>query len=631
MNTDRTPKEKMSDNPQAAAGKKSRIDKFGSRCRHKQAKPSKLPLKKRLSQFMIFFWFLPIEILFLISFFTYRVSYIERTERMIRESVASSAILTSNRIDEAIRTMQKPSYERVWETSWRQNNIGIISRETFYVLIKNTLKKDFYSDDRFDSCAFYLKDTGNNAPLFFTSHDGQTMNEYLEKVQPEVEKIMEKDSNYVEVHIIDGQVYLIRNLYAILNYQKYGTLVVALDSAKLTDGFPMQIPANVLITVNGTEEIFKLGEPDKNPYAKELYGRMFECFAPDAAGKVITLKGSKYRGYMYEKKMDDYSLGLYYVVHDRMMNTNLNHNNWVVLLVSGTLLIITAYGIWFLKRNIEEPLDWMVEASRKIEKGKIGTTVQVEPMPNEEFSYLATSFNEMSEQVKYLFDTVYTEQIARKDAQIAALQAQINPHFLNNTLEMMNWQARMNNDIETCKMIESLSIVLDHSINRDNQKTIYLSEELRCADAYLYIMSMRFGQRLKVEREIDEELLRKKIPQLILQPLLENAIIHGIETVRQGRIWLKVHHNEKYMYVDVINTGKEITEEKAALIQKILNGTYQPKPEERGKHTSIGIRNVNRRIQLVYGEQYGLEISAMEDGRTLSRVTMPYEKDSVTV
>ena len=97
----------------------------------------------------------------------------------------------------------------------------------------------------------------------------------------------------------------------------------------------------------------------------------------------------------------------------------------------------------------------------------------------------------------------YSVKVQNKQAKIAALQSQINPHFLNNTLEMMNWQARMNNDIEVCKMIESLGTVLDSSMNRRNDRLVRLADELRCGDAFLYIMSMRFGQRLKVERNID--------------------------------------------------------------------------------------------------------------------------------
>lgn len=304
----------------------------------------------------------------------------------------------------------------------------------------------------------------------------------------------------------------------------------------------------------------------------------------------------------------------------------LREKYWIAAAVTVGLMLVTLYAFRFLKKHIENPIQAMVEGSREVESGKIGTTIEVEPMPNAEFEFLAESFNNMSEKVKQLFDTVYTEQLARKDAQIAALQAQINPHFLNNTLEMMNWQARMNQDLEVSKMIEALGVVLDSSMNRSNEKTTALSEELRCADSYLYIMSMRFGQRLKVERTIDASLLQYRVPRLILQPLLENAIIHGIEKVRQGTISLEIRREEDKLYLDILNTGHGLNREEAERIERILYGTYEPKSGETNKHTSIGIRNVNRRIKLVYGEEYGLFISSLEDGRILSRIIIPYEE-----
>lgn len=249
-------------------------------------------------------------------------------------------------------------------------------------------------------------------------------------------------------------------------------------------------------------------------------------------------------------------------------------------------------------------------------------------MPNMEFDSLVSSFNAMSLQVKHLFDTVYMEKMATKDAQIAALQAQINPHFLNNTLEMMNWQARMNNDIEVCKMIESLGTVLDSSMNRRNDRLVRLADELRCGDAFLYIMSMRFGQRLKVERNIDESLQQIYVPQLILQPLLENAIKHGIEKVSSGTIWLEIYRDGANVNIDVINTGKPLTETELVRIQKIIAGTCRLDKSEPGVHTSIGIYNVNKRISLIFGAEYGLKVMQTEDGRIVSRIVIPLESES---
>ncbi|HCA69648.1 MAG TPA: two-component sensor histidine kinase, partial [Lachnospiraceae bacterium] len=194
------------------------------------------------------------------------------------------------------------------------------------------------------------------------------------------------------------------------------------------------------------------------------------------------------------------------------------------------------YMLYFVSHHITKPMSRMIQAAQDIEKGDIGMQIEGEPMPNKEFAVLMESFNHMSSEIKYLFHTAYNEKIARKDAKILALQSQINPHFLNNTLEMMNWQARMAGDVTVSKMIEALGTLLNSSMSRSNKKMIPLSEELRSVDAYCYIISMRFGKRLKIEKEIDENLLQTMVPRLILQPLIENAVVHGVETVKSGII-----------------------------------------------------------------------------------------------
>lgn len=254
--------------------------------------------------------------------------------------------------------------------------------------------------------------------------------------------------------------------------------------------------------------------------------------------------------------------------------------------------------------------------------------MQVGSDDRDEIGMLYRGFGSMMKRIRTLINEVYLGKITQKEAELKALQAQINPHFLNNTLEMMNWQARMNNDIEVCKMIESLGTVLDSSMNRRNDRLVRLADELRCGDAFLYIMSMRFGQRLKVERNIDESLQQIYVPQLILQPLLENAIKHGIEKVSSGTIWLEIYRDGANVNIDVINTGKPLTETELVRIQKIIAGTCRLDKSEPGVHTSIGIYNVNKRISLIFGAEYGLKVMQTEDGRIVSRIVIPLESES---
>ena len=135
---------------------------------------------------------------------------------------------------------------------------------------------------------------------------------------------------------------------------------------------------------------------------------------------------------------------------------------------------------------------------------------------------------------------------------------------------------------------------------------------------------MRFGKRLVVERKIDNDLLEAMVPQLILQPILENAVVHGIETVSTGIIELNIYHDDKVIFLEVINTGKLMTEQDIDRVKRILSGEPDAIKPIPGKHASLGIRNVNERIKLIYGEEYGLTIEPIEEGKIKSLIRIPY-------
>ena len=159
-----------------------------------------------------------------------------------------------------------------------------------------------------------------------------------------------------------------------------------------------------------------------------------------------------------------------------------------------------------------------------------------EEAANREFQYLKEAFNQMSGRLKYQFDHIYEEELALKDARIMALQSHINPHFMNNTLEIINWEARLAGNDKVSEMISSLGTLLDAALDRKKQPEVPLKEELTYVKAYLFIMKERFGKRLEVTLKIPEELYQKKVPRLILQPVIENAIAHGVQVQGTGKV-----------------------------------------------------------------------------------------------
>lgn len=574
-------------------------------------------------------WLIPIAVFSFFIFYTYQNAYIEKSDNLIKNAVNVSGVLVMNEIDEAVTKMQKPTYEGEWESLFDKYAKGKVTRADYLTSIKASLISKFYMDDQIARYAFYM--TGDESACCYSGKNGYSYEDYMTYVQPVVDEVMQKDSDYVEVYIIDNQIYLMRNLYTVKDYKKYGTLVVGINRSSLFQKIPLEESQNIRISVNGEAEYLTKGKhADEADEKKEnVYDQLVQVNRGLTMGQRVTgITDRNYAGYAFYAATDNYELSIYYLMDEKELYSGIAHLNVIVVITLAAMACLMLLTYFYLSRQIEHPLKRLMDASKEIKDGKFGSVIDGEQMPNMEFDSLVSSFNAMSLQVKHLFDTVYMEKMATKDAQIAALQAQINPHFLNNTLEMMNWQARMNNDIEVCKMIESLGTVLDSSMNRRNDRLVRLADELRCGDAFLYIMSMRFGQRLKVERNIDESLQQIYVPQLILQPLLENAIKHGIEKVSSGTIWLEIYRDGANVNIDVINTGKPLTETELVRIQKIIAGTCRLDKSEPGVHTSIGIYNVNKRISLIFGAEYGLKVMQTEDGRIVSRIVIPLESES---
>lgn len=586
----------------------------------------KRSLKKSLVYFIIICWFIPIILFSYFILVSYKDLYMERTSRIISSGVKGSTTLVTAKVNDMIRTAQQPSYERAWEYAWTAYDRGEISRTDLFAQMNYSLRFMYLTDDRFDEYAFYL--TEEAEPLCYRSKIRSAWEQDTAECNAVSADIRKEDTSYIQIKEHNNKLYLIRNLYRVTDYTKFGTLVLAINTDILFEGFPMDTMEDVAIAFNDEDYIFY--SQDKRAglsgEQEEIYESMKQEMKELPTGEVHRKSGRNYEGYSFSSDQDKYKAGIYYVPSHENIYEGMTFLYDMIGILACIFVPIVLFIVYFLTRQIEEPLEKLIQVSQKIREGEWGATIEEDNMPNKEFKEVVYYFNSMSERIKYLIDTVYTEKIARRDAQLLALQAQINPHFLNNTLEMMNWQARMNKDITVSKMIEALGTVMDYTINRDNVKEGALSEEIRCVESYLYIMSMRFGQRLKVEQEIDEKLLQIKVPQLILQPLIENAILHGVEKSKTGTIWLKVHHDNNNVYLDVLNTGGKVDEKALERIQDIISGKDKLLEKGPGRHTSIGIWNVNKRIQLMFGTDYGLSITLQEDDKVCSRITLPYRE-----
>ena len=238
------------------------------------------------------------------------------------------------------------------------------------------------------------------------------------------------------------------------------------------------------------------------------------------------------------------------------------------------------------------------------------------------------SFSEQLEQMLHESSATKRREVstalADTQAEIDALQSQINPHFLYNTLDAIRGQALIDDSPVIADMTEALSILFRYSISRTGN-LVTLREEFRCIEKYLMIQQFRFSGKFQYVRDVDPNLLSCLIPRLTLQPIVENAIYHGLETCPEGGIiTLSLEQSGGYLVIRVSDNGIGMTESQLlAINEKLRVSTLVSVPLSSKKGSSIALGNVNRRIRLTFGDEYGLSVSSAPNIGTDEEVLLP--------
>ena len=260
----------------------------------------------------------------------------------------------------------------------------------------------------------------------------------------------------------------------------------------------------------------------------------------------------------------------------------------------------------------------LVFRMQALERGEFRTWPQ--PRSRDEIGYLEESFNRMTNRLEKHIQTAYVYQLKSKTAELKALQAQINPHFLFNTLESIRINALMNKDEQTARMIHLLG-----NLFRWNIKTrgmfVELRQEIEYADAFIELELMRYADAFEVKIEAPQKLLHLGVPKFILQPLVENAIKHGqMGVVKGGLITIEARvEEEARLVIAVADNGRGMDEE---TLRRIGTRLDAPGMETEDSY-SIGLSNVHQRLRILFGEPYGMAVESEPGVRTVVKVTMP--------
>ena len=303
------------------------------------------------------------------------------------------------------------------------------------------------------------------------------------------------------------------------------------------------------------------------------------------------------------------------LIPNTYFNSLSNDIGILVIKVGIICLIISILFFAIIYRSITVPLNQLVSSMRGVKKGNLKVK-KVSEAAKDEVGEVTSSYNEMINELKLHIENIKEKEKQKALVEIRALQAQINPHFIANTLNSVAWMAKMQKAENIENVVISLNKLLNASMGRGND-IISIGEELENLKSYINIQNIKYLKNIDVNFDIDKDIMDCKLLRFIMQPIVENAIIHGLAPKQgQGYISIKGYKDGEVIVLMVTDTGVGMNDEE---IKALLN----EKQKSKDSFSSIGLKNVNERIKLSYGENYGLRIESQKHMFTTVEIKLP--------
>ena len=498
----------------------------------------------------------------------------------------------SESMDSLITLSREATYDGELLSVWTERDRGTMSDAEFVRLSRNYLERR-YGREPLCRCAVYVPD-GASGLMLYDRNGAEAAAAYRALAEEEILLLRGEMDSRCLLRPVQGHLYLVRNLLD-TRMQPFGLLVLEIDRERLQA--PLEKTAEQW---HGTQKLVIGAETA----ALEITGEKLT----DGGGETLVLtETSDNRDWTMTWQLT--------IPRDEVFGRVRQFRRLLIglyLLLIPFLILIAAY----IHRRFTRPVSRLMDASRRIEQGEFGVTV---PMKGEdELGALGRTFSRMSTHLKELVDRNYKEEIALRDAQIQALQSRINPHFINNALEDINWQARIDGSENVSRMVSALSVLLNASMASREKRLVTLGEEMKVAEAYICFVRERFGDRLSLRMETEEKLMDCRVPLLTLQPVLENAVEHGIAPAGGGEISVTVRETGGALQMEVANTGRPIRPEDRQRIDAALNG------EMAGNH--VGLSNIAGRLRLIYRGEALME-AVTEGEKTIIRLRIPINRE----
>ncbi|MBE6822101.1 MAG: hypothetical protein E7518_03205 [Ruminococcaceae bacterium] len=305
--------------------------------------------------------------------------------------------------------------------------------------------------------------------------------------------------------------------------------------------------------------------------------------------------------------------------------SNAYHQSRTMLLCVLFLVLVVAAGLVYVsEKSFLCPLVRLAYTMRKTPEEGMHFENSC-PNRQDEIGILYRCFERMLQQIQMLIEEKYKSEIRYLKSCLQSLMSQINAHFLFNTLENINCFAEIEKNHKIAVMSKSLGDILRYSIDYETEE-VPLSREVEQTKKYISIQEIKFGHPIRFRQEVEGNLLEHPVMKFLLQPIVENAIEHGLSGVANGELVLTAYHKGDTLFLEIADNGSRIPEERLAQVrERICYGAHRD-DEVQGKHTSVGLMNIQRRLRLQYSDQYGLTIDNRPEGGVVVQVTLPYQQ-----
>lgn len=289
----------------------------------------------------------------------------------------------------------------------------------------------------------------------------------------------------------------------------------------------------------------------------------------------------------------------------------------LLILAVMTVIFISVLLALSLSRSIVSPIHQLIKKMDDIKNGDFSISVPVERP--DEIGLLSESFNHLITKIRSLIDQIYRDQEKLRLTELSVMQAQINPHFLYNSLDSTIWLLKMNQIPKALEMLQALSTLFRVALSK-GRSTIPLYQELQHVKSYLMIQHLRYDQKFDYHLEIDEQVLEYEIIKVLIQPLVENAIYHGICEDHKILIEILVQQDKEDICIQVKDDGIGIPHDKLQALQEQLKHPYDLPAH------GYGLHNANARIKILYGKEYGLKIDSIYGQGTVITIKIPQKR-----